>query len=87
MNATLTYDPDVQALYIQLSDADVWETVELAKGVYLDIDADGQAVGFEILNADAGLLASIPALPDKANLERPAIGKRLAHEPLAWEPQ
>jgi len=68
MNATLTYDPDVQALYIQLSDADVRETVELAKGVYLDIDADGQAVGFEILNADAGLLASIPALPDTADL-------------------
>lgn len=68
MNATLTYDPDAKALYIQLTEADVLETVELAKGVYLDIDADGQAVGFEILNADATLLASVPALPDTAML-------------------
>jgi uncharacterized protein YuzE len=65
---TVTYDPDVNALYIKLIDAEVLETVELAKGVYLDIDADGRAIGFEILNADASLLASIPALPDKAAL-------------------
>lgn len=42
---TLTYDADVKALYIQITDADVLETVELAKGVYLDIDAEGRAVG------------------------------------------
>ncbi|MGI8483341.1 MAG: DUF2283 domain-containing protein [Thermomicrobiales bacterium] len=69
MNAPqLTYDADVKALYIQLTDADVLETVELAKGVYLDIDVSGQAVGFEILNADPALLASIPALPEIATL-------------------
>jgi uncharacterized protein YuzE len=65
---TVTCDPDVNALYIQLIDAEVLETVELAKSVYLDIDVDGRAIGFEILNADASLLASIPALPDKAAL-------------------
>jgi uncharacterized protein YuzE len=65
---TLTYDADVQALYIQLTDGDVLETVELARGVYVDIGADGQAVGFEILNADATLLAAIPALPETADL-------------------
>ncbi len=68
MNATLTYDPDVKALYIELTDADVRETVELAEAVYLDIDADGQPVGFEILNADPSLLASVPALPHTASL-------------------
>lgn len=65
---TLTFDPDVNALYVQLTDAVVLETVELARNVYLDVDAEGQAVGFEILNADASLLASIPALPGKAAL-------------------
>lgn len=65
---TLTYDPDVNALYIQLLETEIQETVELAKGVYLDVDAAGQVVGIEILNADASLLASIPALPDKAAL-------------------
>lgn len=49
-------------------DTEIRETVELAKGVYLDVDAEGQLVGIEILNADASLLASIPALPDKATL-------------------
>lgn len=68
MNATLTYDPDVRARCIQLSDADVRETVELAKGVYLDIDAEGQVVGFEILNVDAGLLATVPTLRGTADL-------------------
>ncbi len=65
---TLTYDPEVNALYVQLVEEEVAETVELAKGVYLDVDADGQVIGIEILNADASLLAAIPALPDKAAL-------------------
>lgn len=65
----VTYDADVKALYIQFSDADVLETVELAKGVYLDVDKDGQPVGFEILHADAALLASVPTLPDRATLQ------------------
>ncbi len=65
---TLTYDPDVKALYIQLTENEVLETVKLAKGVYLDVDADGGVIGIEILSADASLLASIPTLPDKAAL-------------------
>lgn len=64
----VTYDADVQALYIQLTDTDVLETIELAKGVYLDIDTAGQPVGFEILNADTTLLASVPTLPATAAL-------------------
>ena len=40
----------------------------MAKGVHGDLDAEGQLVGTEILNADASQLASIPALPDEAML-------------------
>jgi len=65
---TNTCDPDARALYIQLSDADVLETVELAGNVYLDLDANGEPVGFEILNADPALLALIPALPEAGTL-------------------
>ncbi len=65
---TMTFDPDVNALYIEFSESEISETVELAKGVYLDVDAEGQVIGIEILNADTTLLASIPALPDKAAL-------------------
>jgi len=60
---TLTCDREANALYIRFSTNPIEETVALAGNVYLDIDADGQAVGFEVLNADAALLASIPALP------------------------
>ena len=69
LSPRISADPEVKALYLELSDSDVLETVELAKGVYLDLDAEGQAVGFEILNADAELLASIPALPNSATLK------------------
>ena len=64
----LTRDPETSALYIEMLDTEIAETVELAKGVYVDLDAEGQLVGIEILNADASLLASVPALPDKAML-------------------
>lgn len=68
MQPTLTYDPDVKALYIEMLDTAIAETVELAKSVHVDLDAEGELVGIEILNADASLLASIPTLPDKAML-------------------
>jgi uncharacterized protein YuzE len=64
----LTYDPDVNALYIELLDTEVHGTLELAKGVYIDVHAEGEIVGIEALNADASLLASIPALPNKVAL-------------------
>jgi uncharacterized protein YuzE len=68
MNATVTYDPEVRAIYIQFSDAFVHETIPLAKGVFLDVDAAGQAIGFEILNADASLLTRLPASLDPVDL-------------------
>jgi uncharacterized protein YuzE len=64
----LSYDPDVSALYIQLSEGEIVETLELSETVYVDVDADGQAVGFEILHAEPALLATLPALPDTAAL-------------------
>lgn len=66
---TLTFDPDVMALYIAFSDHAVHETVELSRGVYLDVDEDGQAVGLEILNADKDLVSRIPSLPETAALK------------------
>lgn len=65
---TLAYDPDVRALYITFSDAVIVETVELSRTVYVDLDADGNPVGFEVLDADPALVAKVPALPDVAAL-------------------
>lgn len=70
MRTELTYDPDVQALYLRFSTAEIEEPVELAKGVYLDVDAAGQAVGLEILNANERLLSSLPLTPETIELSR-----------------
>jgi len=56
---TARYDPNANAAYIQVADADVSETVQLGDGVYLDIDADGKPVGVEVLNADSTALADL----------------------------
>ena len=47
----VTYDPEVDALSIVLSEALVEERDEAKPGVILDYDAAGNVVGLEILNA------------------------------------
>ena len=68
MTARITVDADAKALFIQLSDAEVLETVELAGNVYLDLDANGEPVGIEVLNADPALPALVLALPEAGSL-------------------
>jgi uncharacterized protein YuzE len=46
----IRYDPEVDALSIQFRDTTV-TTQELAEGVTGEYDAQGQLVGFEILDA------------------------------------
>lgn len=65
---TLRYDREANALYIRFSDHPVSETVELSESVYVDMDSDGEPVGFEILHAASSRLDQIPALPDTAAL-------------------
>ncbi len=64
----VTYDPEVKALYLQFAEAEIAETLELSENVFIDIDAEGQPVGFEILNAAPRLVGSIPAPPESATL-------------------
>ena len=47
----VTYDPEVDALYILLKDAPVEESDEDKPGVVLDYDKAGNVVGIEILDA------------------------------------
>jgi uncharacterized protein YuzE len=47
----VTYDPEVDALTIILSDVSVEESDEAKPGVILDYDCEGNIVGLEILNA------------------------------------
>lgn len=47
----VTYDPEVDALRILLSNAPIEESDEDKPGVILDYDASGNVVGIEILDA------------------------------------
>ncbi|HZP83550.1 MAG TPA: DUF2283 domain-containing protein [Chthonomonadaceae bacterium] len=46
----IRYDKSVDALYIDLSDADVYDTHEIEPGVMVDYDRDGKIIGVEILD-------------------------------------
>lgn len=45
------YDPEVDVLWIILSNAAIEESDEEKPGVIIDYDRNGKIVGFEILNA------------------------------------
>lgn len=45
------YDPQADALYIDLSDAKIADTDEVAPGVMFDYDAEGAVIGIEVLDA------------------------------------
>jgi uncharacterized protein YuzE len=70
MNQTsLTYDREADALYLQFSEEEIVETIELAENVYVDVDKEGNPVGFEVLGAEPGLLASLPSRPEVLALQ------------------
>lgn len=67
---TLRYDADAQALYIRFSSREIEETIELSDAVYVDVDAEGNPVGFEVLGADSPLLTDLPDFPNDTELRK-----------------
>jgi uncharacterized protein YuzE len=47
----IDYDPQVDAIYIQLRKGEVDDTLEAGKYVYVDVDENGVPLGLEILFA------------------------------------
>ena len=47
----ITYDKEVDAAYLRLSDGQPSGVVEISEGVNLDMTEDGKIVGIEILDA------------------------------------
>jgi uncharacterized protein YuzE len=45
-----SYDEEVDAAYLTLSDAPVAETEEVAAGIHIDYDASNRPVGIEVLS-------------------------------------
>jgi uncharacterized protein YuzE len=46
----LTVDPDVDALYLRLTDAEIVDSEQVAAGVVLDYDGNDNVVGVELLH-------------------------------------
>lgn len=53
----MTYDAEVDILYIRLEGAQVRESDEVEEGVVLDYDAAGQVIGMEIQDASEHVAA------------------------------
>jgi len=49
----LTYDPEADASYLKVSDARIDRTIEIAPDVFLDLSAEGDVVGIEILRSSS----------------------------------
>lgn len=47
----ITYDPDADALYIELKKTQAADNTDLQEGVTADLDKDGNIIGIEILDA------------------------------------
>lgn len=47
----LDYDPEVDALYLRLSESPVLDSEEVRPGIILDFDEQGRVVGVEVLDA------------------------------------
>lgn len=59
----IEYDPEVDALYVRLSDSKIIESEQVQPGIVLDFDEAGKVVGVEVLNASK---RQTPAAPLKA---------------------
>ncbi len=45
----LEFDPQADAVYLELTAAEVEKSTEIQPGIVLDDDAEGQVVGIEVL--------------------------------------
>lgn len=44
----LEFDPQADAVYLELTEAEVEKSTEIQPGIVLDYDAEGQVVGIEV---------------------------------------
>jgi uncharacterized protein YuzE len=71
----VAYDQRADALYIELQAAAVARTVEIDRGTLVDLDADGQLIGVELIRPARpwplnSILRRFPADPSDARLLR-----------------
>ena len=47
--SNVDYDPQADAMYIQLKEGEVDDTLEVGRNIFVDVDKDGAHLGVEIL--------------------------------------
>jgi len=66
----IDYDPQADALYIQLREGDVNDTQEINQYIYVDVDQSGVPLGIEILFAKR-VLGEVDLASITVNISRP----------------
>ncbi len=51
----IEYDPEADALYVQIREAHANDNIDIEEGVTVDVDEHGHIVGLEILDASKRL--------------------------------
>jgi uncharacterized protein YuzE len=71
----IIYDPDKDILQITLIEMTVEETAQIAPGLVLDYDVDGNVIGFEIGQASTRVdnPYTISHVVGKANVDKPQL--------------
>jgi uncharacterized protein YuzE len=72
---TVQYDADAEAVYIRFSVAEVAETVEVSDSLYIDVDANGDPIGIEVLGVDSTALANLPGVQNETELRQLLKGR------------
>ncbi len=71
----IEYDPEADALYIQIREVRAYDNIDIEDGVTVDVDEDRHIVGLEILDATKRMtpsdLASITIAKLPAELTKP----------------
>ena len=62
----IEYDPEADALYIQIREAHPDDNIDIEEGVTVDVDEHGHIVGVEVLDASKRLSPSDLANPDNS---------------------
>ncbi len=75
----INYDPQAEAIYIQLRSGEVDDTLEAGKFVYVDVDKDGVPLGLEILFVGR-VLAQEDVTSVTVNIGRLAQGAGIGQE-------
>ncbi len=68
----LTYDPQADALYLRITDAEIDDTIEEEDGTIIDYDLSGKIVGIEILSASKKIEYLSPETAIEGFLRQPA---------------